>query len=567
MDINELLKQLQEANNLINKLKSDNDALASENNSLNEQNTFLHKELENKNIIISKQDSKIQSQIDEINKLNIEMYKVNSELNSVVSQLNAYKEKYDIVRIKQFISQNEKIENIIINEPEHIKKTESLKRKSNLGKKYKKQNIDFEKYVEKTIYLAPNEDVCPSCGEKLVVASEKVRYVVNVEPAKISVVKYVKQSKKCPNCNNKDHIIYYPLCNDNLRGTILSPSLGAYVLYNKYELGIPFEHLSKHFSNHLGFNISKENLSNYSIKLANILSPIFDRLKNDLINSNSHVIHSDETTLVVSNKGNDSPNDRKKSYVYSYSSSFFDSHQIRIYDFHESRSIDPTQKLLENFVGVVICDAFSGYDKLTKSNPNIKLQRCWAHVRRRFIDIVKSLPVDKRKTSVAFKIVECISSMFKEEAKLKQNKKLTIDLILKTRQSFLPIKNQLYKYIFESNPAKNSALFDAIKYAKGCWDDLFTFIDNPFVEMTNNTAERAIKPFVIQRKVFQTAGSYAGARYSTKLFSIIQTCLINNIDVEKYLAYVIENIDKEKIDDLLPYSKSMEIFKLKKLSC
>lgn len=27
--------------------------------------------------------------------------------------------------------------------------------------------------------------------------------------------------------------------------------------------------------------------------------------------------------------------------------------------------------------------------------------------------------------------------------------------------------------------------------------------------MTNNTAERAVKPFVIQRMVFQTSGSYA----------------------------------------------------------
>ena len=87
---------------------------------------------------------------------------------------------------------------------------------------------------------------------------------------------------------------------------------------------------------------------------------------------------------------------------------------------------------------------------------------------------------------------------------------------------------------------------------------MFTFIDNGYVEMTNNTAERAVKPFVIQRKVFQTSGSYAGARYTGKIFSIIQTCLINNVNVEKYLEYVLININRKPIEELLPYSKEIK---------
>ena len=70
-------------------------------------------------------------------------------------------------------------------------------------------------------------------------------------------------------------------------------------------------------------------------------------------------------------------------------------------------------------------------------------------------------------------------------------------------------------------------------------------------------AERAVKPFVVQRKVFQTSGSYAGATITTKLFSIIQTAVINNINVERYLNYVFENINKEPIENLLPYSKNI----------
>lgn len=118
-------------------------------------------------------------------------------------------------------------------------------------------------------------------------------------------------------------------------------------------------------------------------------------------------------------------------------------------------------------------------------------------------------------------------------------------------------KDKIYDLVFNSNPHPTSKLFDTINYTKDCWDDLFTFFENGHVEMTNNTAERAVKPFVVQRKVFQTSGSYAGAAIITKLFSIIQTAIINN-NVEDYLNDTFEKINEEPIDNLLPYSKNIK---------
>ena len=72
-----------------------------------------------------------------------------------------------------------------------------------------------------------------------------------------------------------------------------------------------------------------------------------------------------------------------------------------------------------------------------------------------------------------------------------------------------------------------------------------------------NLAERCVKPFVINRKVFQTSGSEAGAIYTVKLFSIIRTAIINGLDPYRYIKYVLENIKSKSIDDLLPYSKEI----------
>lgn len=109
-------------------------------------------------------------------------------------------------------------------------------------------------------------------------------------------------------------------------------------------------------------------------------------MKDDLLHNNSKVIHADETTLVVSKKPEYDKN-RKKSYVYVYTSSFYDKNQIRIYDLHESRSINETTKRLKDY---------DGYNKLKRENSNIKLQKCWVHVRRRYADIVKNLAQNKR---------------------------------------------------------------------------------------------------------------------------------------------------------------------------
>lgn len=54
-----------------------------------------------------------------------------------------------------------------------------------------------------------------------------------------------------------------------------------------------------------------------------------------------------------------------------------------------------------------------------------------------------------------------------------------------------------------------------------------------------------------------TAGSYAGARYTTTIFSIIRTALINHLDIQKYLIYLLNNLGKLDIGDLLPYSEKL----------
>ena len=81
------------------------------------------------------------------------------------------------------------------------------------------------------------------------------------------------------------------------------------------------------------------------------------------------------------------------------------------------------------------------------------------------------------------------------------------------------------------------------------------YLSDPYLELSNNLAERCVKPFVVARKVFQTSGSEAGAR----LFSIVRTAMINGLDPYRCLEYALENVGRKPIEAILPYSKDLEI--------
>lgn len=93
---------------------------------------------------------------------------------------------------------------------------------------------------------------------------------------------------------------------------------------------------------------------------------------------------------------------------------------IYLYDFNKTRETDKTKALLNGYKGYIVTDGYAGYDEL--SNKGIKIQRCFAHIRRKFYDIVKVLNDEQKKISTANEMVNRIDKLFAKEAELKANK-------------------------------------------------------------------------------------------------------------------------------------------------
>jgi transposase len=127
--------------------------------------------------------------------------------------------------------------------------------------------------------------------------------------------------------------------------------------------------------------------------------------------------------------------------------------------------------------------------------------------------------------------------------------------ILEAFLSWLKIKEQ--------QTLPKSGLSKAIKYCLNQWPKLEAFLLDGRLEISNNRAERAIKPFVIGRKNFLFSKSVKGATASAITYSIIETAKANDLVPFFYLKYLFEklpNIDLQNIDELdelLPWSQSI----------
>jgi len=102
----------------------------------------------------------------------------------------------------------------------------------------------------------------------------------------------------------------------------------------------------------------------------------------------------------------------------------------------------------------------------------------------------------------------------------------------------------------------------AIKYTLSNWEQLVLYLDNPVLTPSNNSAENAIRPFVIGRKNWLFAGSPKGAESSAILYSLVESAKMNNLPVYAYLYFIFRKLPYcEKQSDyerLLPYYVTAE---------
>ena len=81
----------------------------------------------------------------------------------------------------------------------------------------------------------------------------------------------------------------------------------------------------------------------------------------------------------------------------------------------------------------------------------------------------------------------------------------------------------------QAKTAPKSALGRAIHYLLEQWPYLTRYLEDGRLELSNNRAERSIKPFVMGRKNWLFANTPGGAQASAVIYSLIETAKENGL--------------------------------------
>ena len=134
----------------------------------------------------------------------------------------------------------------------------------------------------------------------------------------------------------------------------------------------------------------------------------------------------------------------------------------------------------------------------------------------------------------------------------------------KRKEEAEPLVSAYFEWIreYELSILPKSLLGKAFTYAKNQQANLRNYLKDGRLEISNNRAERSIKPFVIGRKNWLFANTPAGANSSAIIYSIVETAKENGLNPFPYLEYLLEsipNLDKNglTLEDMLPWSKSL----------
>ena len=159
------------------------------------------------------------------------------------------------------------------------------------------------------------------------------------------------------------------------------------------------------------------------------------------------------------------------------------------------------------------------------------------HSRRKLFDVHAATG-----SAIAKEALERIAGLFKIEAEINGHGPEQRHAARQERA--LPQLVALKEFLDEAldRISRKSGLAAAIRYGLSRWQALCRFAHDGRLEMTNNAAERAIRPLALGRKNYMFAGSDAGGERAAAAYTLIETGKLHGLDPEAYLREVLRRI-------------------------
>ena len=345
--------------------------------------------------------------------------------------------------------------------------------------------------------IEESKKVC-ACGCQLSRIGQEVSEKLDIIPAKMRVIRHIRYKYACKNCEGVEDegptVKIAPLPVQFIPKGIATPGLVSQILVSKFEDALPFYRQEKIFAR-LGVDIPRSSMCGWAMKAAEYCDFIMELLHRKILFG--PLINIDETPVQVLKEPGRS--NTKKSYMWVFRGGSPDK-PVLIYQYHPTRSGKVPNEFLKDYQGYIQTDAYAGYDALGR-RPGIYHVGCWAHARRKFMEVVKA-------------------------------------------------------------GSGKGLLGKAVSYTLKNWPLLVRYLEKGYITPDNNAAENAIRPFVVGRKNWLFSGHPNGASASSCLYSLIETAKACGLKPYDYLRYLFDSIPFAKTESdyekLLPQNLTPE---------
>jgi transposase len=305
----------------------------------------------------------------------------------------------------------------------------------------------------------------------------------------------------------------------------------------------------------MGVELDRALLAGWVGKSAALVQPLVDAIERHVMAGAQ--LHADDTPAPTLDPGRGrTRTGRQWVYLRDERSHAGPAPPAVLYRYTPDRKGEHPRAHLRSFRGALHADGYAGFGKLYEADggraPRVVEVACWAHVRRKIYDLhlATGSPIAGDalgRIGALFEIERLIHGRPPEERRA-------------TRQArSRPLLDELVRFLEASLrrlPAKGE-LAAALRYARARWAALTRHLDDGRLELSNNAAERAIRPLALGRKNWLFAGSDAGGQRAAAIYTLIETAKLGGLDPQAYLTAVLSRIADHpinRIEDLLPWN-------------
>lgn len=421
----------------------------------------------------------------------------------------------------------------------------------------------FPEHLPRERVVVPAPCSCPACGgNRLSKLGEDVTETLEVIPRSWKVIQTVREKFACRDC---EKITQPPAPFHVVPRGWAGPSFLAMLLFEKYGQHQPLNRQAERFARE-GVPLSVSTLADQVGAASFALMPISRLIE-------AHVLaacrlHGDDTTVPVMAKGK---TDTARLWNYVRDDRPFGGADPPAVVFHYSRDRrgEHPQAHLASWAGILQADAYGGYGELYAPDrqPRPILEAgCFAHARRKFFELADVEGAARKKSRgekasiiypIALEAVQKLDALFDIERAI--NGKTAAERLAVRRELSAPLMAELHGWLTGqlARLSRNHDLAKAINYMLRRWDAFTRFLDDGRVCLSNNAAERALRCVPLGRKAWLFCGSDRGGQRAAVMYTLIQTCRLNDVDPQAWLADVLARIADHplsRLDELLPWN-------------